>query len=205
MVKSIFVAISALALNCMSCVFHYIPANVKCVTKCGMMLDSDLPAPRDGGGFAMSWYDSPEDYWTCENLQNAENEIIETYAQLIQPELETSGNFKADTMCDHLYGYTVKVAPTWHFEFGSDDLLGLTQCIRKLVVVNNLPWHMSSLTHELAHVIQDCGALPPDENVCKNPELTPEDERACGGHYNWPINGVDATALMIRLNHQVKE
>ena len=203
--KYVTLAVSSF-LSCISCTIHYIPGEVRCVSKCGMMLDGDIPNPSQGGAVSLAMFNSDDDYWTCENFQAAEDEIIAGYAVLVQPHLETSGQFTKEQMCENLSGFTVKVVQDAVFKFGNNDLLGMTQCGRHLVLVNNLPWHMSSMPHELAHVIQKCDADPPNkELVCRAPYADWPTERSYTGHYNWEVYGIDAAVELILLNHYAKD
>lgn len=187
---------------CVGCAIRYIPENPKCLTRCGMVLDA--PDKLNENYDVAIAYSRPIDYWTCENFQKAEDEILEAYKALAKTELPNMKPF--ENACEQLEGYTVRVMKTSDFKVLGSEVLGLTQCPRKLMLIGNQPWYRSSLAHEMGHAIQDCKGLPPADE-CKDvtdksswPEV-----RACTGHYQWDVNGIDAVDRFVELLYSMPQ
>jgi hypothetical protein len=177
----------------------YIPDNAMCVSRCGMILEKP-PATNTSGDVAFSYY-KPSHYWTCENFQLAEDSILtafELYVNKSTPETEKFAN-----ACEQLEGYTVRILPDATFKVAGQELLGLTQCYRQLILISNQPWHESSLAHEMAHAIQGCSVSAP-ANMCQ--DVTKESPwpriRECTGHYKWPENGIDAASVIVEYSNK---
>lgn len=142
-----------------------------CVTRCGVILRDPVP-PVD-----QRYYLNPPQ-WTCAELQRVEDLSMAAYARHV-----TDPRFEGGKACAAVRGYGLKINPQTSWDFLGIEVSGLTYCGLRSIEVGGTPPIRSSLTHELAHVVQDCAALGP----------IPANETTSGlQHENWTRDGITA-------------
>lgn len=122
----------------------------RCVTTCGMELVGTAPERH------MEYRGQP--WWTCEQFQRAEDEIVADYEEKTA---QHDARFAVGKACKALKGWKVEVAEVTYWPADMETVGGLTYCDQGYMLVNAVPPMLSSLAHEVGHAIQNCSPKGP--------------------------------------------
>lgn len=129
-------------------------AEALCTTTCGLQYDGAL----DGGTVPPGW--------TCESIQNQEDRTMASFKHITAPD---AGDFQ--NACKYLNGYHLYLRPAdpreldagyygYWSDYDSGWVGGETACWYSWIYVVEYPIPQgSALSHEIAHVVQNCNPL----------------------------------------------
>lgn len=120
-----------------------------CVTSCGLVYYGDFP--------------SKVVPYSCEQLQKLEDLTMAEFDTRV-----TDLRFKPPTACQAISGYSLYGTPesSWVDKYGR-HISGVTICTQRTVQIGDFAdIYETALSHELAHVVQNCNAIqPPDTGL----------------------------------------
>jgi hypothetical protein len=161
-----------------------------CKTRCGLTYVNNISKYPAG-------YESYPKL-SCEEFQKAETEILEAFDTYVKDPRFKKGwglymsNPFSKNSCSALQGWNVTFQniDNWIEKDvngidGPVAVYGTAWCDPKQIFVNNKPWRMGSLTHELAHAIQECNGRNFKEK--KDP-----------GHSDWFADDIYTTINILR-------
>jgi hypothetical protein len=132
-----------------------------CKTACGLLVRNPVPAN-----------------WTCPRIQETEDlarRMFKYYAK----------DQRLVGSCESLARYELQVVnEDWWTEPDGAQVSGRTFCFSGQVKVNKRNPNQSSLSHEMAHILQDCDPTSPWR------PCTEQDPHACEYHSNWDNLGI---------------
>lgn len=103
----------------------------------------------------------PAERWSCDNFKHIANNAMLSF------HLSPITDIRFATACDRVNGYDVFImdTPSWWSQANNHNVAGLTYCEEHRIQIGNAdPAWDGSLSHELAHAVQDCNPLVNDTN-----------------------------------------
>jgi hypothetical protein len=122
---------------------------------------------------------------TTEGSHLSEHELMRYIRYALEGATQTTDPQLTDVerACSRMAGMRVYTNPNESFAYEGNHVAGVTNCNARWMMIGTPPslnWGLSSLTHELFHAMQGCGAA------------LPLDEGTTSAHANWRRDGIFA-------------
>ena len=122
-----------------------------CVTRCGIRLLGELPAP-------VNYLHPKDEPWTCEALQRAEDGMLAMFASATIKATPRTRGIKENACARLNFNLRINPQPKFYDVLGR-TVAGSTSCDFMTTIIANYSWHQSALLHETMHQLQGCAAI----------------------------------------------